>query len=167
VFTGSGRTDLERAPNVVLPTQFTVEFKMKMDAWPGSKTEYYLKLQSATYTHIISVKRDGCFAGSFSASPAAVVTDTNYHVWTVTFDLQVAPGTLKMYKDGTLVGTWAGYSISSTPLTYLIMDTKDEAVATSRTDYIYMDSGIKPPGTTPPPPTQATITVRTWLGSFA
>jgi hypothetical protein len=110
--------------------------------------------------------RDKCFVGQ--GTPAMIATDTSWHVWTAT--IQESANKAILYKDGTKVGEWGLNPVSSgyTHL-YMNLDPKFDlvypATVTARVDYLYVDNGIKPPGISPPPPTQATITVRTWLDS--
>jgi len=127
------------------PTLFTVELRLRVSDW-ASKAEFYLWFQDVTYAHLLSMNATHIrVATPAPAVFVALATDTNWHTWTWTVDVTAAQQ--RVYRDGTLVGTWNAVYFSGASPSYLSFNSGNSYALKSSMDWLYIDTGLKPPST--------------------
>jgi hypothetical protein len=127
-----------------LPSQYTVEFKLKMVQFGGSDAAqqslgFYSQSPSYWIPFGVYAARIGCGTQSYTVN-----VDNNWHVWTLVVDAS----TVGVYLDGAKLTNFQRVDVPDGGMNNKI--SLDGFGSTSKStiaqlDYIYIDSGLVPP----------------------
>jgi len=139
-------------------SKLTLEFKTKVVTWAGGSVSFQLYTTSgwsivAIYQDQVAQQIDSTIL--FTPLPNPVNND--WHVYTVTFDLPASA--VVFYIDSVEVARWSqvAHTVMNTRIAFGMLCTVNGGEAL--TDYLNIDAGIKPPGTSPPPEEHGTLRI--------
>jgi hypothetical protein len=134
------------------PSQWTIEFCLKVDNWGQPQEVHQYTVASvvvtavAGYTFGLAVGPTQLLLETTIDTPFIYATDNNFHVYTLVVDATTTSAKIDCYIDATKVTSWIAnpsYPSSSEISIYGLSE------SLSHVDYLCIDTGLKPPGTTP------------------
>jgi len=126
------------------PSQFTVEFRLKVDQFGGGTRNFQMiGLYAGTYWVPLCIFSDHITVDGAGTVSFSTVTDNAWHVWT----LVCSASSFDVYRDTTKLAT-AQNTLGSAE-EKVSLDTFGGTVLTGTLvhfDYFYVDAGLYPPG---------------------
>jgi hypothetical protein len=153
------------------PSQWTIEFRLKVDNWGTPEAVHQNTVVSvvmtatAGYVFGLAVGPTQLSLLTTVNTPFSYTTDNNFHVYTLVVDATTTPAKIDCYIDATKVTSWIADPSYTGGISSVIIYGMSGSL--SHIDYVYVDIGLKPPGSTPPPPNKGALRVfATYQGSY-